>query len=484
MFRTATIARVAKAAKTGVRWNSTGTPFRVAVIGSGPAGFYTSLRLLEKLPGTKVDMYEALPVPFGLARFGVAPDHPEVKNCQDRFAEVAESPDFNYYGNVPIGSAGGTTIKALRENYNSIVFAYGSSTDRELGIKGEQLPGVWSARQFVGWYNGLPLLTELDPPLEDVEDVLIVGNGNVALDVARILLTDVSRLKSTDITEQAYEKLKKSRVKNVRITARRGLLQSAFATKEVRELIQEKNATMEPLDQHYLDHYRPFESLLTRRLKRLIQVLESAEKEAKKKTTGKSWRLDYLQSPLEFYSNPANSKLISAARFELNNLIQEDIESPARCIGTGDTVVHKAELAFRSIGYKAVAIPGMSDIGLEFDPQRGVIPSEFGRAIQSNGRYLPGCYVAGWVKTGPTGVIAQTMRESFEVAETIIEDYYMNKLDKMHKPGFDGVKDSISNKVVTWDAWKKIEQFENDQGSKIGKPRRKIVNTEEMLSHV
>jgi adrenodoxin-NADP+ reductase len=196
---------------------------RVAIIGSGPAGFYTAHRLLHRLDDAAVDMYEQLPVPYGLVRFGVAPDHPEVKNCQDTFEHVAQSPRFTYIGNVRVGHD--VALAALKPHYDAILFSYGADEDRQLGIPGEDLDGVFSARAFVGWYNGLPQFQHLKPDLQAGEHAVVIGQGNVALDVARILLSPVDALRHTDITEQAIQTLSESRVKHVKVVGRRGPLQ-------------------------------------------------------------------------------------------------------------------------------------------------------------------------------------------------------------------------------------------------------------------
>jgi adrenodoxin-NADP+ reductase len=198
-------------------------PLRVAIIGSGPAGFYTAYRLMNKVQDAVIDMYEQLPVPYGLVRFGVAPDHPEVKNCQDTFEEVALSPRFNYIGNVRVGYD--VALSSLKPHYDAILFSYGASEDRKLGIPGEDLPGVFSAREFVGWYNGLPQFQRLKPQLQAGQQAVVIGQGNVAMDVARILLSPVDALKSTDITEEAIQTLSESKVRSVRIVGRRGPIQ-------------------------------------------------------------------------------------------------------------------------------------------------------------------------------------------------------------------------------------------------------------------
>jgi adrenodoxin-NADP+ reductase len=196
---------------------------RIAIIGSGPAGFYTAHRLLHKVQDAVIDMYEQLPVPYGLVRFGVAPDHPEVKNCQDTFEEVAQSPRFSYIGNVCVGHD--IELSKMTPHYDAMLFSYGADEDRRLGIPGEDLKGVFSARAFVGWYNGLPQFQNLQPDLQNGEHAVVVGQGNVALDVARILLAPLDHLRKTDITEQAIQTLSESKIKHVRVVGRRGPLQ-------------------------------------------------------------------------------------------------------------------------------------------------------------------------------------------------------------------------------------------------------------------
>ncbi len=208
---------------------SRGRP-RIAIIGSGPAGFYTAYRLMNKIQDAAVDMYEQLPVPYGLVRFGVAPDHPEVKNCQDTFEEAAQSPRFTYIGNVRVGHD--IQLSQMKPHYDAMLFSCGASEDRKLNIPGEDLPGVYSARDFVGWYNALPEFQNLNPKLNAGEQAVVIGQGNVALDVARILLTPVDMLRHTDITEQAIQKLSGSKIKSVRIVGRRGPLQVGPTSKE------------------------------------------------------------------------------------------------------------------------------------------------------------------------------------------------------------------------------------------------------------
>jgi adrenodoxin-NADP+ reductase len=198
-------------------------PFRLAVIGSGPAAFYAASKVMREHRDSRVDMYERLPIPFGLVRYGVAPDHPEVKNCQERFEEVASLPNFNFIGNVNVGID--ISLESLKPHYDAILFAYGASKDRELGLPGEHLDGVMSARTFVGWYNGLPEYSHLVPKLERGSEAVVIGQGNVALDVARILLSDIDRLRKTDMPEYALELLSRSKISKVHAVGRRGPMQ-------------------------------------------------------------------------------------------------------------------------------------------------------------------------------------------------------------------------------------------------------------------
>lgn len=473
---------VCSIAKRAIRTYTSGSqPFQIAVVGSGPAGFYTALRIMETMPqakAVKLDMYEALPVPFGLSRYGVAPDHPEVKSCQDRFAELPGKfgSSVRYIGNTRVGID--IALKDLKENYDAVVLAYGSQKDRLLGIPGEKSNGVFSAREFVGWYNGVPELADKEFHLDQAENVTIVGMGNVALDLARILLCDVDRLKTTDITEHAYEKLKHSKVKNVRLVARRGILQSAFTTKELRELINEPGVSMTPIKPEYLEFIQPFIPLLERTKKRMVQVLQRANSSGV--TSDKTWTLDYLRSPVEIYPNRFNSNILDSTKFEINEIDQPDLTSPARATGTRTYEIEKNDLLFRSIGYKSEALPGMeSELGVEFNSHNGIVVNTLGRANNA-----PGVYVAGWLKNGPMGVIAHTMADSFSVGESVVKDLVDGNLSSEPKPGFEGVKKKIKSKVVEWKDWEKIDKAERERGAKFGKEREKFVKVDDMLNAI
>ncbi|KAH8161080.1 hypothetical protein CIB48_g7167 [Xylaria polymorpha] len=470
-----------------------GRPFRMAVVGSGPAGFYTAYRTMSRIQHAKVDMFEALPVPFGLVRFGVAPDHPEVKNCQDKFEEVASSPGFTFIGNVAIGNQGdhfqGCTIPlaSLMRHYDAVVFAYGASKDKKLGIPNEsELRGIYSAREFVGWYNGLPDYADLAPDLTQGEEAVIIGQGNVALDVARMMLENLDVLRKSDITESAIETLSKSRIKRVHIVGRRGPMQAAFTIKEVRELMKLHSVHFHPVDMSLL----PDEiSKLPRVQRRLMEVLVKGST-SRAEHSDKSWSLDFCLSPTEFRGT-ADGR-VQSTTFERTSL-SSPFDPTSSVQSLGEKLQIPSSMVFRSIGYKSVALPGFTEEGILFDDKKGVIQNDgFGRVLQATGNgvettTLPGVYCAGWVKRGPTGVIASTMEDAFSTGDAITADWtaetpFLN-LGESH--GWEGLRTEVDKekcRVIQWDDWKKIDRAERERGLLAAKEREKFTSTDEMLA--
>ncbi|KAK6598350.1 hypothetical protein QC760_008443 [Botrytis cinerea] len=473
-----------------------GRPFRMAVIGSGPAGFYTSYKVMSKIENSVVDMYEHLPVPFGLVRFGVAPDHPEVKNCQDKFNEVAESPNFNFIGNISIGDhAGALPLASLLPHYDAILYAYGASRDRTLNIPGEDnLKGIYSARAFVGWYNGLPEYANLEPDLTQGDEAIVIGQGNVALDVARILLQDPDILRTTDITERAIETLQKSQIRRVRVVGRRGPLQAAFTIKEIRELAKLDSVAFHPIDGSLIPEDI---SKLPRASKRIMEIIKKGSS-ASLESAAKSWSLDFCLSPKSFNQSHQSPSQLGGMLFEKTLLSPDPFDPAAKANGTGEMVDLPASLAFRSIGYKSEALPGFSDLDIPFNDSLGIIPNDpLGRVVNDNegwttsdsSKHIPGMYCAGWVKRGPTGVIASTMLDAFSTADTIAEDWYahaafLNGNAGSSGLGWDGVKSEADKKGcrrVSWEDWQKIDAAERRRGNSNGKEREKFTNVEDML---
>lgn len=441
---------------------------RVAIVGAGPAGFYTAHRLLKLQPDAKIDLFESLPVPYGLARHGVAPDHPEVKNCQDTFDEVGCDPRVQFFGNVTVGDS--LPVSKLRDSYNAVVLSYGTHTDRKLGIPGEDLPGVISARTFVNWYNGHPEHENLNPPLHKAEDVTIVGNGNVAMDIARVLLAPLDHLEGTDITQHAYETLKTSKVKRVRIMARRGLLESAFTIKEIRELFKLPDTGFVAFPHTKWDDVLAAHKSYKRPLSRIIKLIEEYNIKAKesKPSTYKQWSLDYLLSPKEIIANPNDPELVKTLVATENILVSADGSGRIGVQATDKTESFSTDLVFTSIGYASKPMEG-----LPFDDRRSVIPSNRGRVTED------GVYAAGWVKNGPTGVIATTMADSFDTAQAISDDIAAGKLNG-DKSGSSGLAQYLKD-AISWDQWKKLEAHEHGEGEATDKPREKVNNVAKML---
>ncbi|KAK4099645.1 NADPH:adrenodoxin oxidoreductase-like protein [Parathielavia hyrcaniae] len=486
-----------------------GRPFRLAVIGSGPAGFYTAYRAMTRIQNARVDMYEALPVPYGLVRFGVAPDHPEVKNCQEKFEEVASSPNFTFIGNVSIGTKsdhpdGGTIpLASILRHYHAVVFSYGAAKDRTLGIPGEHVKGVYSARQFVGWYNGLPEHANLAPDLTRGDEAVIIGQGNVALDVARMLLEDVDVLRKSDIAEHAIETLSKSKVRRVHIVGRRGPMQAAFTIKEIRELLRLPSVAFHPIDTSLVP--QDIKSL-PRAPRRLMDILLqdsptppthcSPPTQTKQQ---KSWSLDFLLSPTAFLPSPADPARLAATKFTRTTL-SDPFDPAAYALPTTDADPHTipSALAFRSVGYQSTPLPEFAPLGIPFSDRHGVISNDGRGRVQHEERAadasmrigrFPGLYCAGWVKRGPTGVIASTMQDAFSTADAMAEDWADGRVAFLNDKGrdvggWDGVKgEGMSGvRVVDWEGWRRIDRAERERGARVGKEREKFTRTGDMLA--
>ncbi|KAF4125317.1 adrenodoxin-NADP+ reductase [Geosmithia morbida] len=480
------------------------TPFRMAVVGSGPAGFYTAYRLMSKVPQAKVDMYEALPVPFGLVRHGVAPDHPEVKNCQEKFEEVASSPNFTFIGNVSVGQPGHfadqctVELQTLMRHYHSVLFTYGASEDKKLGIPGEStLSGIYSAREFVGWYNGLPDYANLEPNLTRGDEAVIIGQGNVALDVARMLLEDIDVLRKTDITEHALDHLATSRIKRVHVVGRRGPMQAAFTIKEVRELMKLRNVGFHPIQRSLLPEDL---KTLPRASKRLMEIVVKGTPDVSAESASKSWSLDNCLSPSHFLGHKNAPTHVASTAFDVTRL-SDPFDPSARAEATGETTVLPSDIVFRSVGYKSVALPGFAEAGVQFDERRGTVTNDgYGRVTQvlsdesakdAGPRQVPGLYCAGWLKRGPTGVIASTMQDAFTTGDAIAQDWLSGapfirpNSQTSILAGWNGVKQEVSgnaNLAVSWEQWQKIDNAEKNRGQAKGKEREKFTSTTDMLA--
>ena len=478
--------------------------FNIAVVGTGPAGFYTAHHILLKCSDNmriNLDFFERLPAPFGLSRYGVAPDHPEVKNCEeylenimDKYSDTKDnnSHKVRFLGNVNIGKD--ISLKQLESYYHSIVLSYGStSADNKLQVAGSDLPGVISARQFVNWYNGHPDFYAtgkkfVPPPLDQIEDVTIIGNGNVALDVARILLADpATHWSKTDISVDALQVLQNSTVKNVNIVARRGLLESAFSNKEIRELFElsnENSIKFIPLDD------KEFENIDIKSLgrvdKRKVSIIEKYTKASHTAPAAdRTWSLQYLKSPKAFLPHASNAKLLSATEVVKNELIHDPLTNTAKVRPTSESETIKNELVILSIGYQGSPLLGFEENGILFEKNRlfnkhgRILSIESKEEEEHNSVYKKGWYTSGWIKNGPKGVIATTMMDSFDTADKVLED--LSNGIHLETSGGD-IHDLLKDKtVVGWDNWKVLDAYEKSKGEKEGKSRYKICNSEDMI---
>jgi ferredoxin/flavodoxin---NADP+ reductase len=450
-------------------------PLRVAIVGSGPAGFYAAGHLLTAKDVTvEVDLIDRLPTPFGLVRAGVAPDHPKIKSVIRVYEKTAARDGFRFLGNVEVGRD--ITHAELKQHYHAVVYAYGAEDDRRMGISGEDLPGSWAATQFVAWYNGHPDYQDLDFDLS-VKRAVVIGNGNVATDVARMLLLPREELETTDTTDPAIEVIAESGVEEVVIIGRRGPAQAAFTNPELRELgeLTDADVIVDPeevrLDEHSA-HSIEGEGEITPR--RNVEILADY---ASRTPEGKSKRviLRFLRSPVALHGD---------GRVESVELVRNRLEhggdGQLRAQATGEHEMLEAGLVFRSIGYRGVAIEGVP-----FDEWHGTIPNEEGRIVDpSTQASIPGEYVAGWIKRGPSGVIGTNKRDSQETIEHLLEDLAEGRLPEPEHDDPTAVEELIAERnpdLVTYAGWEAIDAAEKAAGEPRGRPRVKLTRLGEML---
>ncbi|CAG9856605.1 unnamed protein product [Phyllotreta striolata] len=437
---------------------------KICIVGAGPAGFYAAQHLIKKLKSCEVDIIEKLPVPFGLVRFGVAPDHPEVKNVINTFNKVGENPFVRFLGNVTLGRD--VSLRDLQNAYHVVLLTYGAEKSKTLGIPGEHLANCVEARRIVGWYNGLPWDKNLKIDLSK-EVVAIFGQGNVAIDVARILLSPVDELKKTDITQYALEALSMSKVKRVFLVGRRGPLQAAYTIKELREMLKLKTCStiwraedFKGVADHIPHLARPKKRITELMLKSLNEPQTPKDKE---------FRPIFFRSPLSISGSESVEKVVMGInKLEGDNILEQ------KAVLTDGMEELNAGLIVPSIGYKSIQV----DENIPFDGARGLVKN-------NNFRVNTGLYVSGWLGTGPTGVILTTMSNAFEVAENIIEDIQSEHLAEDAKGGIEDITPILALKnvqTVNWMGWEKINRHEQFEGNKLGKPREKVVDIEKMLA--
>lgn len=443
-------------------------PLRVAIVGSGPSGFYATGALFKSGPAVHVDVFERLPTPYGLVRGGVAPDHVKIKKVTRVYERIAANEGFSFLGNVTVGRD--IQIEELRRYYDAIILCYGAEADYRLGISGEDLAGSHTATEFVGWYNGHPEFVNATFDLS-CEGAVIIGHGNVAVDVARILAKTPDELRHTDIAGHALDVLAESKVRTIHVVGRRGPAQAKFTSVELKELgrlaecdLVVAAADLDPMSRSELDHEH------TTHIHHNLAIFETF---AAHGPTAKSrqCRIEFLRSPVRIEGDERVERVV---------LEQNRLEGPPfkqRAVGTGHTETLDCGILFRSIGYRGAPIAGAP-----FDERRGVIPNEDGRVV-ADGRPVPGLYAAGWIKRGATGIIGTNKHDSTATVKALVAD--IPALCPCAEPDGQAVRDLLASRgvqVVSFEDWKRIDAAEIERGKIRGKPREKFVQVEDMLA--
>jgi ferredoxin--NADP+ reductase len=448
-------------------------PLRVAVVGAGPAGFYAAERLLKAEGITaQVEMIERLPTPWGLVRAGVAPDHPNIKAVSRVYEKTARLPGFRFFGNVEVGTH--LTHDELMAHHHAVLYAIGSPTDRQLGIPGEDLAGSHAATEFVAWYNGHPDYCDCQFDLS-VERAVVVGNGNVALDVARMLALTPEELAKTDIADYALEALAESRIKEIVVLGRRGPAQASFTNPELRELgeLTDADVIVDPVDVELDPHSQAFLESADVTHRRNVEIVTEY---SRREPAGRPKRLvlRFAVSPVEILG----AERVEAVKIVHNELVA-DANGRVTAIPTDRAETIEAGLVMRSIGYRGTPLDGVP-----FDERRSTIHNDSGRVIDpGSGEPVRGLYTAGWIKRGPSGVIGTNKKCAQETVTSLFEDLADGTLPRSSASG-DDLERLIAERqpeAVEYAGWEAIDARERSLGEPHGRPRIKLTRLEELL---
>ena len=461
----------------------TSTPARVAIVGAGPAGFFAAEALLKAGDAAAIDIINRLPPPYGLVRDGVAPDHQAIKSVARVYSKLLARDEIRYFGNVTLGTD--VTVDDLRARYDQIVYAVGAQSARRLGIPGEDLRGSHAAFEFVAWYNGHPDYRDARFDL-DAGHVVVIGNGNVAIDVARILVLSLDRLATTDIADHALAALRHRRVKRVTLLGRRGPAQASFTNPELREFgrLDGVGARVDPRELDLDPHSEASlegNAVKTRNMKTLRGYAEAAPAGGDRVV-----HFRFLVSPVEILGGEDGP--VTGVRVEKNRLVPQD-DGYMRAVGTGETEVVPCGMVVRSVGYRGKPIPGVP-----FDERRGIVPNEGGRVVGAGGGAVPGEYVVGWAKRGPSGVIGTNKSDAAATVALMREDREAGIVAGRLREGGDpaaappgrvaDLADLLRQRgvrSVDEAAWRRLDEHETARGRAEGRPRVKLCSVEEML---
>ncbi|MGY0541534.1 FAD-dependent oxidoreductase [Nocardioides sp. YJ-D4] len=434
----------------------------VAVVGAGPAGFFAAQALLAH-PDLEihVDMYDRLPTPTGLVRAGVAPDHPKIKLVSAKFEKTAAHPRFRFIGNAELGAH--YTREDLVSRYDAVLYSVGAQGDRRLGVIGEALHGVVSARDFVGWYNGHPDHAQLEADL-DVERAVVIGNGNVALDVARILMTPVERLRATDIAPHALDRLSEKSIREVVILGRRGAADAAFTPPEIEELAEMTGArvVIDPADLDIGD--RETLPVLTQRA--LAAMDKYAESDTQPGPEERRITFQFRSSPVAFSGHGRVESMMLG-----RNVVEADEGGRRRAVDSGEREISEVGLVVRAVGYRGVPVAG-----LPFDEETGTIANDDGRV--RGGLHE---YVAGWIKRGPSGIIGTNKKCAVDTVRLVLEDLAAE--DSVSEGPVDlGWLEARQPAAVSWHGWQMIDEHERAEGAASGRARVKVCDRQELVA--
>lgn len=453
-------------------------PLRVAIIGAGPSGFYAADQILKD-PEThaQVDLFDRLPTPYGLVRGGVAPDHPKIKSVTRVYERTAAKEGFRFFGNVEVGRDLG--IADFEDHYHAIIYTFGAEADRELGIPGEDLPGSYAATAFVGWYNAHPDYADRDFNLDKAKRAVVIGNGNVAMDVSRMLALDDAELRKTDIADHAIEVLDASTIEEIIVLGRRGPAQAAYTNPEVKELgeleeadviVDPKEIELDPVSAAYIEGDEVDKT--TRVNVEIVREFAAKTPEDKPKRIV----LRFLSSPVEIKGGDKVESIVIGR----NELVDDDGTLRAR--DTGDREELECDLVLRSVGYTGIPINGVP-----FDEKRGTILNERGRVLEAHGgEHRTGHYTAGWIKRGPSGVIGTNKKDAQETVTHLLEDVAAGRVLEPASPDPDSIETVLKERgthYVSFSGWQKIDSEEVGRGEPHGRPRVKFVKVDEMLEH-
>jgi ferredoxin--NADP+ reductase len=449
---------------------------RVAIVGAGPAGAFAAAALLRAHPEVEIDLFDRLPTPWGLLRGGVAPDHQEIKRLEDTFDRQTLQQGCRFLGNVEVGVD--VSHAELMRHYSAVVYATGAQTDKSLGVPGEELPGSWAATAFVAWYNGHPDYRDLEFDLT-AKRAVVIGNGNVAADVTRMLMLSPEELERTDVADHALEALRHSQIEEVVVLGRRGPAQAAFTSAELRELgrihgvnlaLRRDEIELDPVSRDWLVEEASFTA---RKNVELLNQFAAAEGDP---AATRRIELRFLRSPVAI----RGTDRVEGIDIRRNEIVRaEDGMLKARPV---DEAVEKIDcgLVLRSVGYRAIPLPDVP-----FDERYFVLPNQRGRVLTSDGDTLPGVYAVGWIKRGPTGILGTNKRDAEETISCLVEDLHAGELPPPPSPARDELDALLAERtanLVTLDGWRAIDAHETSRGESRGRPRVKLASREELLT--